>query len=328
MQVFLIHDAQFPVALYGGTERVVWWLAKGLHEKGVRVVLVARAGSQCPYASEVHAADFSRPLVPQLEHLCRSRGAEVVQHYFASPETEPTTSYVVNIGGNGKAGERFLRNTIFVSRNHAERHGAKAFAYNGLDPDEYVFERTKTERLVFCAKASWRVKNVRCAIRIARAAGRPLDVLGGSSLLPFAWRGVRWHGMVGGEKKAHQLASAAFLLFPVVWNEPFGIAVIEALVSGTPVLATPFGALPELLAPEVGRVMHSEQEFVHFLRAPELFSAERCREWCLANFHYRNMTEKYLAYYAQVLAGQPLNETQPMSVTDAGKLLELPRRLG
>ena len=299
MKIALIHDAKFPVLQYGGTERVIWWLAKGLFELDHQVTLVCAPGSECPFA-EVVPWDFSHSFNPSLVK------ADLF-HYFHTPEFRPSVPYLVTIEGNAKPQERFWANTVFVSQNHAERHGAKHFVYNGLDPADYRYESSKNGRLLFLAKASWKVKNVRGASYIARKAGRELDIVGGSRWWLPKWDGVHWRGMLGGEVKARYLANASALIFPVLWHEPFGIAVIEALVSGTPVLASPFGSLPELVVPDVGVICHSDAEFIKATDRLEEFSSDRCREWALEKFHYSVMSEKYLGYYKQILDGENLH---------------------
>lgn len=311
MRVALVHDAQFPVVGYGGTERVVWWLAKGLQEKGVDVLLASREGSTSPFGKTIPIQDFSEKMVDMV-------------HYFNTPGHHPTKPYVVTIGGNGKIGETYLPNTVFVSRNHAERHGATAFVHNGLDPAEYQFREIKGSALTFLAKASWKVKNVKGAIRLARQSRRPLNVLGGSRLFMKHWRGVQWQGMVSGPEKAETLAESSGLLFPVLWNEPFGIAVVEALVSGTPVLATPLGSLPELVCPQVGKLCGSDEEFLKGIDHLSDFKARDCRDWVLQNFTYRHMAGKYLEYYEKVLSGERLNSKAPRALQDEGKMYAYP----
>jgi len=293
--IALIHPAQYPVTKYGGTERVVWWLAKGLNELGHQVKLVALPGSKCPFAEIV-------PSIPSSADLL---------HFFNTPSQEPEKPYLVTIEGNGKPGEEFFRNTVFVSQNHAERHGSQCFVYNGLDPADYIFAEKKDESLLFLAKASWRVKNVKGAIQVSRKTGRELNVLGGNRWWLPSWRGVHWRGMLGGREKSIFLSRAQALLFPVLWHEPFGIAVTEALISGTPVLATPFGSLKELVHPEVGRVCSSYREFIESVSDLQGFSPTRCRDWALSQFHYLEMTRKYLNYYEMVLGGKSLNEVTP-----------------
>lgn len=315
MTIALIHNARLPVSEYGGTERVVWWLARGLSESGHRVILACAPGSECSFA-EVRTVDFSKAIEAQLPE------AELL-HFFNTPPRETSRPYVVTIGGNGRPGEHFLRNTIFVSRNHAERHGAEAFVYNGIDPDEYRFSRTKEDRLLFLAKARWSVKNVRGAIAVARKSRHPLDIAGGGRWFLPRWRGVYWRGMLGGSEKVDLLARARGLLFPVLWNEPFGLAVVEAMVSGTPVIATPFGSLPELVAPGTGFICHSEPEMIERVESLRSLDAEFCRQHVLDRFTYHHMTEGYVAAYRKVQSGQWLNAQEPFTHVDAGAACEL-----
>jgi glycosyltransferase involved in cell wall biosynthesis len=194
-----------------------------------------------------------------------------------------------------------------------------------VDPDDYHFQKTKHDYLLFLAKASWRVKNVKGAIRIARRAKKKLRIVGGSSW-PRSWRGAVWEGMLGGSEKSALIAAASGLLFPVLWHEPFGLAVVESLVSGTPVLGSPFGSLPELIAPDVGRICSTEKEFVDAVPSLGGFKPEVCRDFALARFHYRVMCEKYLHYYSEILNGRELNPNPPRAVGKAGELLRFCRQ--
>ncbi len=320
MRVALVHDAVLPTLTYGGTERVVWWLAKGLAKQGVSVTLVARPGSSFPYGDFI-PYNFD---VPAETAFPRAD----VHHYFATPGWAPNRPYVVTINGNGRAGERYLANSVFISRDHARRHHAAAVVYNGIDPEDYQFGSAKSSDLLFLAKASWRVKNVKGAIRIARSAGKKLNIVGGSRVWLPSWRGVRWCGMLGGEAKAHFLTSAKGLLFPVVWDEPFGLTVIEALMSGTPVIGSRRGSLPELIPPGIGILCNTESEFVSAISRLGEFSAKACREWAIDRFHFETMTTQYRVLYERVLAGETLNPSQPFTDTHQGLIRELGRELG
>jgi len=308
MRILLIHNAKLPVEQYGGTERVLWWLAKGLSELGHDIVLGLRPGSSCPYASKVVSVDFASAINE------KALPAADITHYFFTPSHAPTHPHLINIHGNGKAGEVFLPNTVFISADHAGRHGAQAFVHNGIDPDDYVYREAKGAELLFLAKASWKVKNLKGSRRIARRAGRELRVLGGSCIFPWANPGVHFMGMVGGAEKSKYLAESLALIFPVRWAEPFGLAVVEALVSGTPALVSPFGAMPEIVDDEVGRVCHSETEMVEVLRNWPGFSSARCRDRVLSRFHYRKMAEGYLRFYEKVLGGEKINASAPRSL--------------
>jgi len=307
MRIALIHGAKLPVQKYGGTERVVWWLAKGLSELGHDVNLVLEPGSSCPFASV-----YPLGQMPDVE----------IQHYFHTPSPTPDKPYLVTIEGNGQVGETFLPNTVFVSRNHAVRHSADAFVHNGVDPADYEFRAKKDDYAIFLAKASWSVKNVAGAIRIARSKKLPLHILGGTRWYK-SWRGVHWLGMVGGEEKVKEIAGAKGLIFPVRWHEPFGIAVVEAMVSGTPVLASPYGSLPELVSADSGHICHSENEFKEWAGRLGEFSPEKCRDWALSKFHYVGMAKAYLALYEKVLNGEKINRSTPRGSEPPQKLLPL-----
>jgi glycosyltransferase involved in cell wall biosynthesis len=315
VKIALVHNAQFPVKTYGGTERVVWWLARGLRELGCEVLLVARPGSDCPYA-KVISCDFSQDLLSQIP------SADVV-HFHVPIAHAPSRPYVVTIHGNGKLGEPFLPNTAFVSRSHAVLHGSLCFVHNGLDPDEYLFEKNKQPYLVFLAKASWRVKNVKGAIRAARRSGRTLEVIGGRRPLFFYRRRIHWQGMLSDEPKKQMIARASGLLFPVIWNEPFGLAVIEALVSGTPVVASRRGSLPELVSSDVGVLADTEAELVQGVERLSEFDPNACRERVLSLFHYRKMAEGYLKMYQKVERGEILNAMSPRATLAPQTLLPL-----
>jgi glycosyltransferase involved in cell wall biosynthesis len=301
----LVHDTTLPVYRYGGAERALGWLAKGLREAGHEVLIACRRGSSFP-GIPVVGIDFTKPIAGQLPPAA-------LYHLFFTPREKLSAPYVVTIQGNGKPGEEFARNTVFISRNHAERHGAQAYVHNGLDPAEYAFSEKKDKDLLFLAKASWSVKNVKGAIRLAKKKKRPLQILGGNHWLAPVHRrqGIHWRGMVGGEEKNTLVARSAGLLFPVLWHEPFGIAVIEALVSGTPALVSPFGSLPELVPDHVGRVCESEMEFLDAIDDLSEFSPRECRDWVLENFDYRGMTQKYEECYEKFLSGENLNATKP-----------------
>lgn len=326
LHVALVHDAQIPPPRYGGTERVVVWLARGLMELGHRVTLVARPGSGVPGAAPTLAYrdDWPARLPADVDvlHLHAPRGT-------GRPLPRP---HVTTIHGNGQPGERFDPFSIFVSRRQAELHGSKHFVHNGVDVSEYRSEEIRSGRWAYLAKASWKVKNARGAVSVARAARVGLDLMGSRSFplelqrLWPAWGGLRRWGMVDDATKREVLSRAEGLLFPVRWHEPFGLAVVEALASGCPVLATPYGSLPELVTPEVGLLSAQASDWVAAIRSgrfdagagsPTLRKA--CRARAAEHFSHRRMAENYVRYYEQVLQHGRLGEAgEAAPMTEAG----------
>jgi glycosyltransferase involved in cell wall biosynthesis len=172
----------------------------------------------------------------------------------------------------------------------------------------------------FLGKAAWRVKNLKGCIRIARDAGLPLRVLGGYRVnLKMGMRitldpRVRFEGMVGGGTKNRLINGSKALLFPVRWNEPMGLAVVESLYFGCPVFGTPYGALPELVTSEFGKLSNKKSELVEALGHVESYDRKKCHEYVCDNFASIHMARNFLPLYEKVLNGQTLNPRPPRLV--------------
>jgi glycosyltransferase involved in cell wall biosynthesis len=314
MHIVHVIPSRLPALLYGGTERVAWWLAKEQVARGHRVTFLAEAGSECPFA-EVRVLDVVAPLRGQIP-----AGAELV-HFHYPYDDELDTPYLVTIQVNGALGTRHHRNSVFVSRDHALRYGSEVFVHNGIDPADYgppELDRRR-EYVHFLGKAAWRLKNVRGAIRIARSAGVPLRVLGGYRFnLNMGFRltldrNASFAGMVGGERKNEELRGSRGLIFPVLWHEPFGIAIIESLYFGCPVVGTPYGSLPELVPTNVGFLSDRMDDLVEAVRNLDSFRRSDCHDWVMENFTSARMTDQYLRLYDRVLAGEKLNPEAPVA---------------
>jgi len=314
MHVTFYHDCDIPIPppLYGGTERVIYWLGKALVHLGHRVTLLARPGSEIPGAElrplpAAHGAGSGwTQLVPDACDLL---------HLWRPPPVPVPKPFLVTMGSNGRPGVSFPSNTVFVSRTHAANHGSRHFVYNGIDPTDYECCPARANYAVFLAIARTRTKNLAGAIHVAREAGIKLHVLGSRTwpgnlqrLLPTV-RGVRYHGMVGGREKRQLLAQARCLIFPVRYPEPFGVAVTEALVSGCYVVGTPYGALPEIVTPAVGMLSTTARDLVEAIRHPARFDPEACRTRVLdGGFTHLDMARNYLRYYETVLTQGQLGE--------------------
>lgn len=326
MHITLYHPGDIPVPpkLYGGTERVIFWLGKALAQLGHRVTLLARPGSAIPGAELrlLTAADVAENTWPRLV----PDDCDVLQ-LWGPPGLPLKWPFLVTIEGNGQRGETFPVNTVFVSRAHAANHGSRHFIYNGLDPEEYACGPAREDYAVFLAKARWSVKNFAGAVQVARRAGIELRVLGSRNwpwnvqrLLPPI-RGVRYYGMLGGAAKRELLARARCLIFPVRWHEPFGIALTEALVSGCYVAGTPYGSLPEIVTPAVGTLSARADDLVAAVNAPQRYDPAACRARVLdaGLFTHLDMARRYLSYYERLLAHGGIGEPgEPAPVTRPG----------
>jgi glycosyltransferase involved in cell wall biosynthesis len=332
MKILIVNNTKIPVHLYGGTERVIWWLGKSLVNMGHEVTYLVKPGSECPFAKVLFIND-KKPLSEQIPDDC-----DVVHMHFEAGEELPKPS-VTTLHGNLNKPHTFHRNTVFISQNHAHRHGGSVYVHNGLDFDDYGKPDLDNKRLYFhfLGNAAWRVKNVRGAIDLAGKAGERLHVIGGTrvnfrmglriTLTPH----VRFHGMLGGDGKNAIINGSKGLIFPVLWHEPFGLAIVESLYFGCPVFGTPFGSLPELLgkkeAPnrkaqwsgmvdayysDFGCLSVKKSELVEAIKNAGSFDRRKCQEHAVANFSADLMARNYLRLYEQVLNGKSLHEEPPV----------------
>lgn len=303
MRVGIWHHTPVPVREYGGTERIVYWLADALAGGGHEPVLLTPPGSSSPTA-EVE------PLPEGLfERAGRDRGLDLdahlppgldVLHCFCPCVARTEVPLLETVQGNAMSGEPSPRH-VFVSRDHMERMGGRHYVHNGVPVEAFEFRRDKEPWFLFLSKARWKVKGVDRAERIARRAGIQLVIAGGWRF-NWTWR-ITSVGMVGGEKKRRLLAGARGLLFPVRWDEPFGIVVAEALASGTPVLASRRGSLPELVPPDVGFLCETEDDFVDAVARVGEIDPAACRRWAEEHLGAGRMADDYLELYRRAAGG-------------------------
>ena len=302
MHVALFARYRLPVRNYGGTQRVIMYLLRGLAAAGHRVTLIAGAGTCAPEAAviplsraQAGAPDLDvRPLLPRRLDVLLS---------FGPLAREPEVPWIRSIHGNQKPGSMGAPNRLYVSRDHARRHGSAAFVYNGIDPSEFRFEPHKAGYDLFLGRLH-RVKGYRWAIEGTRRTGHRLIIAGGwrPSLRPR----VRYVGTVGGARKAELLAGARCLWMPALWDEPFGLTLIEAMASGTPVLGTRRGALPEIVSDQVGALGDSLDELVELRARIDRIGPTMCRARVERHFTHHHMAAEYVRMFEGFLTSGEL----------------------
>lgn len=317
MRVLIVHNQLIPAFKYGGTERIIWWLGKELIKLGHHVTYLVKKGSECSFADVLEYnpdSDINSQIPEQTD----------IVHFHCIPARPVNKPYLVTIHGNGQPSEEFDKNAVFISRNHAERHNADVFVYNGLDPYEYgpVDFAPRRDHLLFLGRTKRKVKNLADCKLIAKQCNKKLVIIGGYGLsLDFR---IRYKGFLGGEKKNKIINSSKALLFPVMWHEPFGVAVIESLYFGAPVIGTTYGSLPELVTPEVGFLSTSRSALIEAVRHLDDFDRKRCHEHVLEYFSAQRMATNYVELYEKVLNGKALNKQRPISsITAKTELLPL-----
>lgn len=326
MKVLLVHNSILPIKYYGGTERIVWDLAKALTSKGYQIEMLLPIGSKCPFA-KVKWINPEQDLSSQI-----SNEYDLVHFHFIPKSIERIKlPYIITIHGNPSTEEILDKQSVFVSENHAFRYGSKTFVYNGLDWNDFPKPNLETprDRFHFLGKAAWRIKNLRGAIRIILASpGEKLDVMGGYRVnfkMGFRFTlssRIRFYGMVNNSTKAILMNKSKGLIFPVLWHEPFGLAIIESFYSGCPVYGSPYGSLPELVKEEFGFLSHKEEDHIYAIQYANQFSKLRLHQYASEMFNSEVMTKNYLRLYEKVINGQILNQTNPkLCISEEPKFL-------
>ena len=177
------------------------------------------------------------------------------------------------------------------------------------------------------------VKGVHIAIDVARAAGVPLRIAAKlrepaeheyfeARIRPMLGDDVEYLGELGGADKCRLLGEATCLLNPIQWAEPFGMVMIEALACGTPVVATPFGSVTEIVDDAVtGFIREDAPALAAAVGAAGQLSRIACRRAVAGRFSAQRMVSEHLALYRRVVdapAHRPITlPPAPALVADA-----------
>ena len=329
-----------PPKTYGGTEWIVHYLCRDLRRRGHQVELFASGDSQvdCTLHAVLPVASQDDPrstfyLEKEFEarntwNLYRQGGRFDVIHahwttmapYFSSFTTTPT---LITYAYIERALHEYYKNhfprcfPVCVSQAQAKMLGDESIpvVYNGVDVDAIPFS-DEPEDFFLIAGRMVPEKGIADAIRIATKNKSKLVIVGHvTSHLPWSeqyfLQEVKPH--VDGDKVryierlphrdlARLMSKAKAFLFPIKWDEPFGMVVVEAMAAGTPVLAYARGAMPELIKHgETGYLVQSEDEMIAAMQRLDVLDRGRCRDWVREHFSVGEMIEGYVTLYKNVV---------------------------
>jgi glycosyltransferase involved in cell wall biosynthesis len=300
------HPKRFPSA---AGQRVHDWLAKGLGELGHEVFYwqTGEVTGDPPKGVTVTRALADGDILhtyamrsPDVVAAWRSRGKPWVESCHVDPRPRGIAP-----------DERW----IFVSRTLAESCGRTRFVLNGIDPSEYVYSATKGDYVLFLSSMDAAMnKGLDSALKAAALVGMKIVVAGtGTTEASIAAaerlcgaHGATYLGDVQGDEKADLLAGARALLLPTRLNDACPLVIMEALVSGTPVIASGNGACPELVSADVGFLCRGEEELAEAIGRSGTIEPAVCREKALRDYHYLRMAGDYVrAYQAELFTKTP-----------------------
>lgn len=205
----------------------------------------------------------------------------------------------------------------YVAISDANRHPDLHYAatiHHGLDLDRFTFVPAPDDYLLFLGRIH-PDKGTHVAVEVARRSGIPLVIAGivqdetyfRDAVAPHVDGGqVSYVGPVGPQERDALLGGARALLHLISFAEPFGLSVVEALATGTPVIATPLGSMPEIIRDGVtGWLAADADEAVAAVSRLHRIDRLACREDAVSRFSAARMIDAHLAVFERVLAQGP-----------------------
>jgi glycosyltransferase involved in cell wall biosynthesis len=348
MRIGLIASPWIPVPppSYGGTELIVDNLARGLAARGHDVRLFTVPESTCPVEKMSVLPAAAEPMgfiLPETQHVIaayeafddvdvihdhtvlgpvvaaghKHPGIPVVftNHGQVSPQTRPLLCAAANVGS-----------VVAISHDQHSRDDVPitAVIHHGIDVDSFPFGPGGGGYAMFLGRMN-PDKGPERAIRIARAAGMPLVLCAKmwepgehaffeEVVKPMLGPDIDLRLSIQHDEMVDLLRHAEAVVNPICWNEPFGLVMAEALSTGTPVLAFPRGAAPEIIEHGVtGWLGRDEEELASVLRNAREFDRAACRASVERRFSVPRMARDHERLYERLAK----RANRPVSVAAA-----------
>ncbi len=326
-----------PPKYYGGTERVVSYLTEELVRQGQDVTLFA-SGDSITKAKLVavcrrslrldkHCVDQLAHHILMLEKVISCSDEFDIVHYHVGYLHFPysrrqRSAHVTTLHGRLDIPDlvplfKEFREIPVVSISNSQRSPLpwlnwQATVYHGLPEDLYEFRPEPGKYLAFLGRVSPE-KRVDRAIEIAKRVGMPLKIAAKvdrvdqdyfENVVTPLLRDplIEFIGEIGEEEKDEFLGKAYALLFPIDWPEPFGLAMIEAMACGTPVIAYRHGSVEEVIEEgSTGFIVNQIESAVDAVKRVAELSRKRCREVFEKRFSVKRMASDYMKVYERLV---------------------------
>ncbi|MBU6374526.1 MAG: glycosyltransferase family 4 protein [Bdellovibrionales bacterium] len=328
-----------PPLLYGGTERVVHELARGLHSQHIETTVFASADSTVPgrlipvtpSALRLRNPAIHDPAPHLLDMLAtvatHADDFDIIHNHndlWMLPLHRMTkTPMVTTLHGRLDIPDiilplRSFKEARYISISDSQRDPVRTLSWistihHGVDLRRFQFHPKPGNYLAFLGRISHE-KRPDLAIEIAKKADIPLKIAAkiekgrdqdyfDALIRPHIdGRQVEFIGEISESEKSEFLGNALGLVFPIDWPEPFGLVMIESLAFGTPVLARPLGSVPEILKDGVTGYMSLDiHELARRARELEHIDRSRCRRWVSERFSMERMVEDHIHVYKKAI---------------------------
>ena len=335
MKILLIMDPGIPVPpeFYGGHERLVYLFAEEYLKLGHEVTLLAGPDSYCGgHTVTFGTNDLSRSkaarnkeMVFVWKYLYRNHGAFDIVHNFGRliyllPVLNRRIRKIMTYGrpvavkGIKVFNKLPNKNLIFTACSDycvstGNVAGTWKTIYNSIDFSQYQLNEhvDRDAPLMFLGRLD-RIKGAHTAINVAKATGKKLWIAGNishtddnqayfkSEIEPLIdGEQVKYLGALNDLQKNHYLQQAQGLLFPIEWDEPFGIVMIEAMACGTPVIAFERGSVAEVIKNGTsGFIVTNEQQMIEKVALLDTIDRTKCRETAQKRFDVKVIARQYL----------------------------------
>lgn len=331
-----------PPKKYGPWESIVSLLTEGLVKRGIDVTLFATADSHT--AAKLHAV-CPRPYEEDKDMIIkvyeglhisevfeRAKEFDIIHNHFDYlPLTYSglvDTPVVTTIHGISSRKilpvyKKYNNSTFYVSISDAYRCRDLdyiATVRHGIDIKSFHFNEKPQDYLLFLSRLH-RDKGVKEAIEVAKKTGRKLRIAGFIADQAYFEKEVQpyidneqiiYEGHVDPEFKKELLSNACALLHMINYDEAFGIGIVEAMASGTPVIAMNRGSMPELIQDgETGFLVNSVDEAAEAVQKLDTISRKHCRESVEKRFSVDRMVDDYIKVYETILEKCKREEKRP-----------------
>jgi len=332
MRVGLIAAPFIPVPprLYGGTELFIAHLAEGLQHRGIEAVVYSNGESTIKTENRYLYDKMEWPVHSDIQAQFKD-----ANHTAWAVEDASATCDVIHLNNaTGLTYSRFVNSAFVYTVHHPKVKELSDFyhyypsvayvmisdaqrrlecmsrmqtIYHGIAMDWYTPVEKKQPYLAFIGRIA-PIKGAHLAIEVAKRSGIPLKMAGEVQPIFQGYfdrqikpnidgKFIEYIGEADLAAKNELLGNAMALLFPIQWNEPFGLVMIEAMACGTPVIALEGGSVKEVVKNGVsGWVCGCIDEMVECVQTLHL-SCHIVREYAQANFSVDIMVEKYITLY-------------------------------
>jgi glycosyltransferase involved in cell wall biosynthesis len=327
---------EVPPRRYGGTELFIGNLARDLYARGHDVIVYANGDSRLP--CEVRSIYDHADWPPAHPVRCQLKNAD---HTAWALRDAASSADIIHLNDLvGLPMTRFIDVPVVLTIHHPhepvlteqyvrypdvhyvaiadwlarlEPMPRMTVVPHGIPVSDYVFSGEKDDYVAFLGRMA-PCKGPHLAIDAARRAGVRIKLAGEQQpvfreywekeIVPrLADPMVEYIGEADFETKNALLSRARALLFSILWEEPFGLVMIEAMACGTPVIAFPGGSVAEVVSDGInGWICRDVDEMAECIKALDI-PARRCRDYVEARYSVSTMTDAYVDLYSRALAG-------------------------